>query len=85
MSWKQRNLTTKETTMKYGHVTGNKRERKGSTDWYREIEAANLARIEEEWALAGQQCLTEAEMLAQVVEEYYEASDGDLVPWDRAA
>jgi len=58
---------------------------KHANEWYREIEAANLARIEEEWALAGQQCLTEAEMLAQVVEEYYEESDGDLVPWDRAA
>ena len=71
--------------MKYGHVTGTKRERKGSTDWYKAIEAANLARIEEAWALAGQQCLTAAEMLAQVIDEDDEESDGDLVPWDRAA
>jgi len=71
--------------MKYGHVTGTKRERKGSTDWYKAIEAANLARIEEAWALSGQQCLTEAEMLTQAIEEYYEERDGDLVSWDRAA
>ena len=31
--------------MKRGHVTGSKRERKG-TDWYKTIEAAHLKRIE---------------------------------------
>ena len=34
--------------MKRGHVTGNKKERRGSQDWYRQIEAANIARIEAE-------------------------------------
>jgi hypothetical protein len=46
---------TKESTMKRGHVTGNKKERKGASDWYREIEAANLARIEQEWAAKQEQ------------------------------
>jgi hypothetical protein len=40
---------TKENGMKRGHVTGHKRERKGSTDWYKSIEQANLERIEKEW------------------------------------
>lgn len=35
--------------MKRGHVTGHKKERKGASDWYREIEQANLERIEKEW------------------------------------
>lgn len=35
--------------MKKGHVTGQKRERKGSTDWYREIEQANILRVEQAW------------------------------------
>lgn len=36
--------------MKHRHCTGRKRERKGSTDWYRTIEAANLAAVEQAWA-----------------------------------
>jgi hypothetical protein len=35
--------------MKRGHVTGTKTERKGSTEWYKAIEAANIRRIEAEW------------------------------------
>ena len=35
--------------MNRGHVTGHKKERKGATDWYRDIEQANLERIEREW------------------------------------
>jgi len=35
--------------MKRGHVTGHKRERKGASDWYKQIEAENLKRIEAEW------------------------------------
>ena len=35
--------------MKKGHVSGHKRERKGSTDWYRAQEEANIRRIEAEW------------------------------------
>ena len=35
--------------MKRGHCTGQKKERKGSTDWYKAIEAENLKRIEAEW------------------------------------
>ena len=59
--------------MKRGHVTGTKRERTGASDWYKAIEAEHIQRIEQEW------------QLKQAIEEYYEASDGDLVPWDRAA
>jgi hypothetical protein len=65
---------------------------KGS-DWYRQIEEENIRRIEAEWAareeaayLAGQRNLTEAEWQATLkADEYGEESDGDLVPWDRAA
>jgi len=35
--------------MTRGHVTGNKKERKGASDWYRHIEDANIRRIEAEW------------------------------------
>ena len=31
------------------HVTGHKRERKSSTDWYCEIKKASIRRIEAEW------------------------------------
>ena len=36
--------------MSRGHVTGHKKERKGASDWYKQIEAANIERIEKEWA-----------------------------------
>lgn len=32
--------------MKRGHVTGSKRERKGTSDWYRQIEEENLRAVE---------------------------------------
>ena len=35
--------------MSRGHVTGQKKERRGSQDWYKAIEAANIERIEKEW------------------------------------
>lgn len=35
--------------MKRGHVTGSKRERTGTSDWYTMIEAEHLKRIEAEW------------------------------------
>ena len=35
--------------MKRGHVVGTKRERKGASDWYKQIEEANIRRIEAEW------------------------------------
>jgi len=35
--------------MKRGHVTGHKTERQGASDWYKQIEAANIRRIEAEW------------------------------------
>lgn len=35
--------------MKYGHVTGTKRERTGSSDWYKELEEATIRKIEAEW------------------------------------
>jgi len=35
--------------MKRGHVTGTKRERRSSNDWYKAIEAENLKRIEAQW------------------------------------
>ena len=37
--------------MKQGHVTGNKKERRQrGTSWYAAIEAADIARVEREWA-----------------------------------
>jgi hypothetical protein len=44
----QRNLLRKERTMKRGHVTGHKKERKGAQDWYRQIEEEHIRRIEAE-------------------------------------
>jgi len=41
--------------MKMGHVTGHKKERKGSQDWYRTIQAEHLRKIEAEWAAKAQQ------------------------------
>ena len=41
--------------MKYGHVTGKKKERKGATDWYKQIEEENIRRIEAEWEAKQQQ------------------------------
>jgi hypothetical protein len=35
--------------MKRGHVTGTKREKKGAQDWYKQIKAAHIRRIEAEW------------------------------------
>jgi hypothetical protein len=43
------NLDRKETTVKRGHVTGHKKERKGASDWHKKIYEENLARIEKEW------------------------------------
>jgi hypothetical protein len=39
----------KEHRMKRGHVTGHKKERKGATDWYKQIEEENIRKIEAEW------------------------------------
>ena len=36
--------------MKRGHVTGEKRERTGASEWYRTIEEENIQRVEAEWA-----------------------------------
>jgi hypothetical protein len=41
--------------MKRGHCKGTKRERKGSSDWYRAIEQANIDRITKEWEAKQQQ------------------------------
>jgi hypothetical protein len=35
--------------MKHGHVTGHKTERKGASDWYKQIEEETIRRIEAEW------------------------------------
>ena len=35
--------------MKRGHVKGTKTERKGASDWYKQIEEENIRRIEAEW------------------------------------
>ena len=35
--------------VKRGHVTGQKKARKGSQDWYKDIEAAHIRQIEAEW------------------------------------
>ena len=50
VSQTRNHLKRKEFSMLRGHVTGHKKERKGATDWYKQIEAENLARIEREWA-----------------------------------
>jgi len=39
-----------ENTVKHGHVTGHKQERKGASDWYKHIEDEHIRRIEAEWA-----------------------------------
>ena len=36
--------------MKRGHVTGHKKERKGASDWYKQIEEENIRKIEAAWA-----------------------------------
>jgi hypothetical protein len=41
--------------MSRGHVTGHKKERKGSQDWYQQYFEENLARIERELAEKKQQ------------------------------
>jgi len=35
--------------MKRGHLTGRKKERKGASDWYRQIEEGHIRRVEAEW------------------------------------
>lgn len=35
--------------MKRGHVTGAKRERKGTSDWYKQLEEENIRTIEAQW------------------------------------
>jgi hypothetical protein len=35
--------------MQHGHVTGHKKERKGSNDWYKQIAEENIRRVEAEW------------------------------------
>ena len=40
--------------MKRGHVTGTKKERKGSNDWYKQITEENMRRVEAEWRLKEQ-------------------------------
>jgi hypothetical protein len=35
--------------MSRGHVTGNKKQKKGSSAWYRQIEEENIRKIEAEW------------------------------------
>ena len=41
--------------MKMGHTTGQKKERKGSSDWYRELEQANIDCVTKEWEAKQQQ------------------------------
>jgi hypothetical protein len=43
-------INCKEHRMKRGYVTGNKKERKGASEWYKKIKAANLKRIEQAWS-----------------------------------
>ena len=76
--------------MKRGHVTGLRRERTGASDWYQQIEAEHLARIEAAWAAQEEAAylapLLAAEEREQATGEEGDAyDDGDLVPWDRAA
>jgi hypothetical protein len=39
----------KEHGMKHGHVTGTRTERKGASDWYKQIEEENIRKIEAAW------------------------------------
>lgn len=41
--------------MRYGHVTGHKKEKPGSTDWYQRHFEKHLARIEAAWAAKPEQ------------------------------
>jgi hypothetical protein len=53
---------------------GGRYSTQNGSDWYKAIEEENIRRIEAAWA--ARQASSE---------EYYPESDGDLVPWDRAA
>jgi len=35
--------------MKRGHVTGTKRERRGASDWYKQIEEESIRKVEAQW------------------------------------
>jgi hypothetical protein len=35
--------------LRSAYVTGEKKERKGATDWYKHIEEENIRKIEAEW------------------------------------
>ena len=35
--------------MKRGHVVGTKKEKKGASEWYKQIEEENIRKIEAEW------------------------------------
>jgi len=35
--------------MKHGHCYGTKKEKKGSTDWYKQYEEENIRKIEAQW------------------------------------
>ena len=45
----------KGNAMSHGHVTGLKKEKKGSQDWYKVHEQANIDRITKEWEAKQQQ------------------------------
>ena len=40
--------------MQRGHVTGHKKERKGSNTWYKAIAEEHIRRVEAEWKLKEQ-------------------------------
>lgn len=63
----------KERGMAYrrGHVTGEKREKQGASDWFRAIDEANIQRIEAEWREKHQQ----AQTAQQTAESVYTAHD----------
>ena len=56
--------------MKMGHTAGHKKEKRGSQDWYRAIEQANIDRITQEWAAFAQ---AEATALDQIVAQVGQA------------
>ena len=45
----KRNAKQETERMKHGHVTGKKQERKGSTEWYKQIEEEHIRQIEAAW------------------------------------
>ena len=67
--------------MKHGHVTGTKRERKGASDWYKEIEEAKrdfLDYLEARFSLTEVQRKKIRSLTRENIQEFNAALDGSL-------